>query len=68
MRPSFADLSDEPAAEFLPFLDQPAIDESSLTPAQLAWRNDGVLILPRILPDGLMDAYSARRATVLAAG
>jgi hypothetical protein len=62
MQPSFADLSEEPATELLPPLDQPVVDEAALTPAQLAWRRDGVAILPRFLPDNLMSAYSARRA------
>ncbi len=62
MQPSFADLSEEPATELLPTLDQPVVDEAALTPAQLAWRRDGVAILPRFLPDNLMSAYSARRA------
>lgn len=64
MEPSFAELSEEPSAKFLPPLDQPIVDESGLTPAQLAWRRDGVVILPRFLPQGLMDTYSRRRATL----
>ena len=64
MPPSFADLSEEPQAKLLPRLDQPFVDESRLSPAQLAWRRDGVAILPRFLPDVLMDAYSARRGLV----
>ncbi len=64
MQPSFADLSEEPDTKLLPPLDQPVVDEAALTPAQLAWRRDGVLILPRFLPDDLIDAYSARRAQV----
>jgi hypothetical protein len=64
MQPSFAELSEEPEAKFLPPLDQPLVEESALTPMQLAWRRDGVAILPRLLPDSLMDAYSARRAAL----
>jgi ectoine hydroxylase-related dioxygenase (phytanoyl-CoA dioxygenase family) len=64
MQPSFADLSEEPAAEHLPPLDQPVVGEAALTPQQLAWRRDGVLILPRFLPASLMDAYSERRAAL----
>jgi phytanoyl-CoA dioxygenase PhyH len=67
MQPSFAELSEEPAAEFLPPLDQPVVDESALGPVQLAWRRDGVAILPRFLPDPLIDAYSKRRALPLSA-
>lgn len=65
MQPSFAELSEEPAAKFLPPLDQPVADEAALTPAQAAWRRDGVVVLPRFLPDNLMSAYSARRARPL---
>jgi hypothetical protein len=64
MQPSFADLSDEPAAEHLPPLDQPVVEEAVLTPQQLAWRRDGVLILPRFLPDEVIDAYSEVRAAL----
>lgn len=64
MQPSFAELSEEPAVKFLPPLDQPVVDESALTPMQLAWRREGVAILPRFLPDDLMEAYSERRAAV----
>jgi hypothetical protein len=64
MQPSFAELSDEPAAEHLPPLDQPAVDEAALTTRQLAWRRDGVLILPRFLPDEVIDAYSEVRAAL----
>jgi Phytanoyl-CoA dioxygenase (PhyH) len=62
MQPSFADLSEEPATELLPPLDQPIVDESKLTPAQQQWRRDGVAILPSFLPDRLIDTYSRRRA------
>ncbi len=68
MQPSFAELSEEPATKFLPPLDQPIVDEAVLTPAQLAWRRDGVVILPRFLPESLMDAYSERRATLSVPG
>jgi hypothetical protein len=64
MQPSFAELSEQPAAKSLPPLDQPVVDESALTPTQLAWRRDGVAILPRFLPESLMDAYSKRRAAL----
>jgi hypothetical protein len=66
MQPTFADLSEEPVAQFLPPLDQPIVDEVALTSTQLAWRRDGVLILPRFLPDRLIDAYSERRSQPLA--
>jgi hypothetical protein len=58
VQPSFAEWSEEPPPELLPPLDQPTINETALSPTQIAWRRDGVLILPRFLPDKLMDAYS----------
>lgn len=64
MQPNFAELSEEPLPELLPPLDQPTINEAALSPAQLAWRRDGVLILPQFLPGKLMDAYSQVRATL----
>jgi ectoine hydroxylase-related dioxygenase (phytanoyl-CoA dioxygenase family) len=60
--PTFADLSEQPDPALLPPLDRPDVAEDGLSAAQRAWRRDGVLILPRFLPDDLMDAYSARRA------
>lgn len=62
MQPTFADLTEEPPTGLLPPLDRPDVDESTLTPAQLQWRRDGVVILPRFLPDHLIDTYSRRRA------
>jgi hypothetical protein len=60
MQLTFSDLADEPSPRLLPPLDQPIVDENALTPAQLAWRRDGVAILPRFLPEQLMDAYARR--------
>jgi len=68
MQPSFAELSEEPRPELLPPLDQPTINETALSPAQMAWRRDGVLILPRFLPDKFIDAYSQVRAALGAPG
>jgi hypothetical protein len=62
LAPSFADLSEQPEPALLPPLDQPEVTEDGLSAAQRAWRRDGVLILPRFLPDDLMDADAARRA------
>ncbi len=64
MQPTFADLSEEPPAQFLPALDQPVVNEAALTPAQSAWRREGVVIMPGFLPDKLVDAYSERRAAL----
>ena len=59
---TFSDLAEQPSPRLLPPLDQAGVDESALTPAQREWRRDGVAILPRFLPDHLMDAYARRRA------
>lgn len=61
MNPTFADLSEAPPAELLPPLDQPSLDDQRLTPLQREWRETGVVILPRFLPDDLMDAYVRER-------
>ncbi len=57
----FSDLSEYPPEDLVPFLDRPGIDESTLTPAQAAWRRDGVLHLPGFIPDSLTDPYIRRR-------
>lgn len=44
MQPSFAELSEEPAAKFLPPLDQPVVDKATFTPTELAWQCDGARI------------------------
>ena len=59
---SFADLCEELDPMLLPRLDRPGVDEAGLTPAQLEWRRDGVVTLRGFLPEGLIDAYVARRA------
>jgi hypothetical protein len=61
---SFADLSEAPDPSLLPPLDRPDVDETGLTPEQRAWRRDGLLILPKFLPDWLTDPYIARRAAL----
>ncbi len=58
--PSFADMSEQPNPSLLPLVDRPCIDESKLTANQRAWRNDGVLLLPRLLPDAVIDTYTTR--------
>ncbi len=58
----FAMLSEMPDPALLPWLDQPALDESKLTPYQLEWRRTGINILPKFMPDDLIDAYAERRA------
>jgi hypothetical protein len=58
--PSFADLSEQPDPVLIPLLDRPDLDEQRLSPMQRAWRNDGAVVLPRLLPDSLIDKYCAR--------
>ncbi len=59
--PTFADLSEYPDPDTLPWLDQLSVDSSRLTPEQTQWRREGVVVLERFLPDDLIDAYIARR-------
>jgi hypothetical protein len=58
---TFAMLSEVPEPPLLPWLDQPAIDDASLTPEQREWRADGVVILPSFLPNTVIDPYVRRR-------
>lgn len=59
---AFADLCEELDPMLLPRLDRPRVDDGQLTPQQLEWRRDGVVTLRKFLPEGLVDAYVARRA------
>lgn len=55
--PTFEDLSEDYPDDEVPPLDRAACDESRLTWDQLHWRRHGYLILPRFMPDDLIDAY-----------
>ena len=55
------DFSATPDEKLLPWLDRSDVDEAKLTPEQLSWRRDGVVVLPNFLPPDLVDAYVARR-------
>jgi len=55
--PDFAALSDVPEEAGVPFLDRVEVDETSLTPDQRAWRRDGVVVKPGLIPPDLVDAY-----------
>lgn len=57
----FADLTEMPEPALLPWLDRPGLDEATLSAHQLQWRRTGVDILPKFMPDDLIDAYAARR-------
>jgi hypothetical protein len=60
--PTFADLTENFPDDKVPWLDRLDCDESKLTWEQLHWRRFGYLVLPGILPAGLIDAYMAHRA------
>lgn len=60
--PRFGDLSEQIDPSLLPWLDQPEIDDRRLTPEQKQWRDKGVVVLEKFLPDDLMDAYINRRS------
>lgn len=57
----FADFSEYPPEELVPYLDRSTIDESTLTPAQAEWRRDGVVHLPGFIPDDITEPYIKRR-------
>jgi hypothetical protein len=62
--PSFADLSESPDPRLLPRLDRPDTPDEGLSDLQRRWRNDGVVILPRFLPDDLIADYVAVRKPI----
>lgn len=66
--PGFADMADQPDSALLPPLDRPGVDPAGLTERQAAWWRDGAVVLPGLLPEGLIDAYVARRAKLASAG
>jgi hypothetical protein len=57
----FTDLAEHLPDAQIPYLDRRDIDEAGLTPEQLAWRRDGVLVLPGLMPDSLTGPYIERR-------
>jgi len=57
----FANLSEYPEPNTLPWLDQLSTRISQLTPEQAQWRREGVVTLESFLPDNLIDAYIKRR-------
>ncbi len=56
---------DRLAVEFpdarVPWLDRARIDETTLTQQQCLWRRDGYVILPKLIPDDLLERYLALR-------
>jgi hypothetical protein len=61
---SFADLSETPDSALLPPLDRPGLDLAALTPEQRAWWRDGVVVLPKFIPNSVTDPYIARRTAL----
>jgi hypothetical protein len=59
--PTFADLSELPAPSKLPPLDQPGADERCLTPDELAWRREGVVIKRGFIDNAVLHPYIVRR-------
>ncbi len=57
----YADFSAPPPDEMLPRLDRSVLDTSTLTPEQVEWRRDGVLILRDFIPDEITEPYIKRR-------
>jgi Phytanoyl-CoA dioxygenase (PhyH) len=58
--PTYDSLSEEFDDRDRPWLDRIDLDESVLDAECKAWRRDGVLRLPGLLPDELIEAYQAR--------
>ncbi len=58
---AFADFSETPPDELLPYLDRSVVDEASLTPTQREWRETGVVILRNFIPDEVTAPYIAVR-------
>ncbi|MGO9817258.1 MAG: phytanoyl-CoA dioxygenase family protein [Acidocella sp.] len=57
----YADFSEVPSDEDIPYIDHRVVDESKLTPAQREWRRDGVVMLRGFIPDEVTEAYIRRR-------
>jgi SAM-dependent methyltransferase len=66
---TWTDLSEEVDDFDLPPLDRRSIDLARLSPEQRAWRENGYLIVPELIPEHLIDGYCAvRRHVSLAEG
>jgi hypothetical protein len=57
----YADFSTPPSDDVMPRLDRSTLDTSTLTPEQVEWRRDGVLILRDFIPDEMTEPYIKRR-------
>lgn len=61
LRPTFEELSEDFPDKAVPYLDRKNIDESRLTPEQKFWRENGYLVLKKVIPEAVVDAYLALR-------
>jgi hypothetical protein len=58
----FSELAEQFPDDRVPFLDRPDIDESTLTPLQKQWRNNGYVVLPKFVSADLIEEYERLRA------
>lgn len=58
----FSALTETPDFAARPALDRPDLDYSKLTPEQISWHRDGVVILSDFIPADLIDRYVEVRA------
>jgi Phytanoyl-CoA dioxygenase (PhyH) len=65
---TFEDLTDVPNPDLGALLDRPDLETAGLSPEQLAWRRDGLVILPKFMPDAVLDPYIAKRASLNSRG
>jgi 2-polyprenyl-3-methyl-5-hydroxy-6-metoxy-1,4-benzoquinol methylase len=63
-RVSWEDVSDAVDDQDLPPLDRRSVNEASLTGEQRAWRENGYLVSPGLIPDRLIDRYCEVRRLV----
>jgi 2-polyprenyl-3-methyl-5-hydroxy-6-metoxy-1,4-benzoquinol methylase len=61
---SWARISAAPDDADLPPLDRREVEPSGLSEAQKFWRENGYLVLPKLIPDDVIDRYCERRRTV----
>jgi hypothetical protein len=55
--PTYDDISEMIPSAQRPWLDREGVDERSLDAAELEWWRDGVVHLPGLMPDHLIDGY-----------
>jgi SAM-dependent methyltransferase len=61
---SWSDLGDEAEDAELPPLDRTAVAPAKLSSEQRSWRDNGYLILPRFMPNELIDRYCEVRTQI----